>query len=81
MASAVIGATVGLASYTIGLAVTGNIHQWNIGGALKATFWGAVSGAVSGGLGELFSAGSVIKALGDAKFILQASGWTEPCDA
>lgn len=71
--AAAIGAAVGLASYTIGLAVTGNLHQWNIGGALKATFWGAVSGAVSGGLGELFSAGSVVKALGDAKFLIQAA--------
>ena len=73
IAAAVIGAAVGLASYTIGLAVTGNLHQWNIGGALKSTFWGAVSGAVSFGLGELFSAGSVVKALGDAKFLVQAA--------
>ena len=71
--AAVIGAAVGLVSYTVGLAVTGNLRQWNIGGALKATFWGAVSGAVSGGLGELFSAGSVVKALGDAKFLIQAA--------
>ena len=51
----IIGAAVGLASYTVGLAVTGNLHQWNIGGALKSTFWGAVSGAVSFGIGEVFS--------------------------
>ena len=73
MKAIIIGAAVGLASYTIGLAVTGNLHQWNIGGALKSTFWGAVSGAVSFGLGELFSAGSVVKALGDAKFLVQAA--------
>jgi hypothetical protein len=59
-----------LASYTIGILVTtGSLKSWNIGGALKATFWGAVSG----GLGELFSAGSVVKALGDAKFLVQAA--------
>ena len=40
---------------------------------MKSTFWGAVSGAVSFGLGELFSAGSVVKALGDAKFLIQAA--------
>lgn len=51
----IIGATVGLASYTVGLAVTGNLHQWNIGGALKATFFGAVGGAASFGVGSLFS--------------------------
>ncbi len=71
--AAVIGAGIGLASYTIGLAVTGNLHQWNIGGTLKATFWGAVSGAVSFGLGELFSAAKVVKALGEAKFLVQAA--------
>ena len=47
----IIGAAVGLASYTVGLAVTGNLHQWNIGGALKSTLWGAVSF----GIGEVFS--------------------------
>ncbi|QCX53038.1 RHS repeat-associated core domain-containing protein [Elizabethkingia sp. JS20170427COW] len=51
----IIGATVGLASYTLGLAVTGNIAQWNIGGALKSTFFGAVGGATSFGIGSIFS--------------------------
>ena len=51
----IIGATVGLASYTLGLAVTGNITQWNIGGALKSTFFGAVGGATSFGIGSIFS--------------------------
>ena len=73
LAAAIIGAVVGVASYTIGLAVTGNLYQWNLGGALKSALWGAVSGAVSFGLGELFSASSVVKALGDAKFIVQAA--------
>ena len=52
----IIGAAVGLASYTVGLAVTGNINQWNIGGALKATFMGALGGAVTFGIGSIFSA-------------------------
>lgn len=70
---AVIGAAVGLASYTIGLAVTGNLHQWKLGGALKATFFGAVGGAVSAGLGELFQSAKVVAALGKAKFAVQAA--------
>lgn len=69
----IIGAAIGLASYTVGLAVTGNIKQWNIGGALKSMFWGAVSGAVTFGIGSIFSvvkdgvqvATSFAKALGE----------------
>ncbi|UIR55060.1 hypothetical protein LZQ00_12300 [Sphingobacterium sp. SRCM116780] len=52
---AIIGAGIGLASYTLGLAVSGNIGQWSVGGALRATLFGAVSGAVTAGIGELFS--------------------------
>ena len=51
----VIGAAVGLAAYTVALAVTGNFDQWNLLGAFKATFTGAVSGAVTFGIGSLFS--------------------------
>ena len=69
-----IGAAAGLASYTVGILVTtGSLKSWNIGGALKATFWGAVSGAATFGLGELFSAGKVVQALGEAKFLVQAA--------
>lgn len=50
-----IGAAIGLASYTVGLAVSGNLGMWNFGGALKATLFGAVSGAVTFGIGSLFS--------------------------
>ena len=52
----IIGAAVGLAAYTLSLAVTGNFDQWNLLGAFKATFTGAVSGAVTFGIGSLFSA-------------------------
>lgn len=45
-----------MASYTVGLAATGNLHQWNIGGALKATLWGGISGAVTFGIGSIFNA-------------------------
>jgi RHS repeat-associated protein len=50
-----IGAAIGLASYTLSLAASGNLDKWNIGGALKATFFGAVSGAVTFGIGTMFS--------------------------
>ncbi|WP_394265662.1 RHS repeat domain-containing protein, partial [Bergeyella zoohelcum] len=55
LAAVVIGAAIGVASYTVGLAVTGNLHQWSLGGALKSAFWGAVSGAMTFGIGNLFS--------------------------
>ncbi|AZB18411.1 hypothetical protein EG352_11770 [Chryseobacterium indologenes] len=59
----IIGAAVGLAAYTLSLAVTGNFDQWNLLGAFKATFTGAVSGAVTFGIGSLFSgAGGCITA-------------------
>lgn len=51
-----IGAAIGLAAYTVGLAVSGNIGMWNLGGALKATLFGAVSGAVTFGIGSIFKA-------------------------
>lgn|GEM_PF-4406651 len=52
----IIGAAVGLASYTVGLAATGNLDKWNIGVALKATFFRALGGAASFGVGSIFSA-------------------------
>ncbi|SSZ47239.1 RHS repeat domain-containing protein [Bergeyella zoohelcum] len=55
LAAVVIGAAIGVASYTVGLAVTGNLHQWSLGGVLKSAFWGAVSGAMTFGIGNLFS--------------------------
>jgi RHS repeat-associated protein len=51
----IIGAAVGLASYTLGLALTGNMWRFSAGGALKAMFFGAVSGAVTCGIGSMFS--------------------------
>jgi len=55
MKAIIIGAAVGIASYTIGLAVTGNLYQWNLGEALKSALWGAVSSAITFGIGEVFS--------------------------
>ena len=65
----IIGAAVGLASYSIGVAISG--QKWTIGGALKSMFFGAVSGAVTFGIGDLFQVGSVVKAVGNAKFLVQ----------
>ncbi|MBL3545951.1 hypothetical protein JML65_00015 [Chryseobacterium sp. KMC2] len=53
-----IGAAVGLAAYTVGLAVTGNIGLWNFGGAFKAVLFGAISGAATFQIGTLFQAGT-----------------------
>lgn len=39
----IIGAAVGLASYSIGVAISG--QKWTIGVALKSMFFGAVEGA------------------------------------
>ncbi|WFB70004.1 RHS repeat-associated core domain-containing protein [Chryseobacterium sp. WX] len=66
----IIGAAVGLAAYTLSLAVTGNFDQWNLLGAFKATFTGAVSGAVTFGIGSLFTvagqAATTLTALGNS---------------
>ncbi|MBP7174157.1 MAG: hypothetical protein KBA33_08855 [Cloacibacterium sp.] len=62
--AAIIGAAVGLASYSIGVAITG--QRWSLGGALKSILFGAVSGAVTFGIGELFaSSASTVITLGD----------------
>lgn len=65
----IIGAAVGLAAYTLSLAVMGNFDQWNLLGAFKATFTGAVSGAVTFGIGSLFTvagqAATTLTALGN----------------
>ncbi|MDQ1805055.1 RHS repeat-associated core domain-containing protein [Chryseobacterium sp. CKR4-1] len=65
---AIIGAAVGVTAYTVSLAVTGNLGMWNPGGALKATFFGAVSGATAAGIGSIFEA--TAKTFGNA--LLQA---------
>lgn len=80
LASAVIGAFVGLASYSVGVAITG--QKWSLGGALKATFFGAVSGAATFGIGEIFSSCSgsltvfehLAKSLGDFGAMLVQGG-------
>ncbi|SHJ23426.1 RHS repeat-associated core domain-containing protein [Cruoricaptor ignavus] len=65
--AAAIGAAVGLAAYTVGVLVTGS--KWSFVAALKATFWGGISGAVTFGIGSIFS--SAAQTFGNA--ILQAA--------
>ncbi len=65
--AAAIGAAVGLAAYTVGVLVTGS--KWSLVAALKATFWGGISGAVTFGIGSIFS--SAAQTFGNA--ILQAA--------
>lgn len=58
--AAVIGTAVGLAAYSLGVAISGG--KWQLGGALKSMFWGGVSGAVTFGIGSAFTpaAGTVL---------------------
>jgi len=53
LAAVVIGAIVGTASYLLISAMMG--QPITLMGALKSTFWGAVSGAVTFGIGSIFS--------------------------
>ncbi|MCE3024026.1 hypothetical protein LW131_04225 [Riemerella anatipestifer] len=51
--AAIIGTGVGLASYTIGVAIAR--EEWQVSSALKSMFWGAVSGTVTFGIGNMFT--------------------------
>lgn len=53
-----IGALVGVAAYAIGSYIAnGSWEKVSLSGTLKAAFWGAVSGAVTFGIGECFTTG------------------------
>ncbi len=58
--AAVVGTAVGLAAYSLGVAISGS--KWQLGGALKSMFWGGVSGAVTFRIGSAFTpaAGTVL---------------------
>jgi hypothetical protein len=66
---ALIGAAIGAASYVINAVIT---NSWSWGGFAKSVFFGAVGGAFSAGIGEIFQMGSVVKALGEASFLVQS---------
>ncbi|AZI20635.1 RHS repeat domain-containing protein [Chryseobacterium taklimakanense] len=54
--AAIIGAVAGLVSYSLSVWISGD--KWKLGAALKSTFWGAVGGAVSFGVGSIFVNGA-----------------------
>ena len=48
----IIGAIIGAGTYIIQAAITGN---WDWGGFIKSIFFGAISGAVTAGIGNIFT--------------------------
>lgn len=71
----IIGAYIGLTSYVITAAITN--QGVSLAGGLKAIFFGAASGAVTFGVGSIFSstggaATQFAKSLGDAAFVVKA---------
>ena len=61
-----IGAAIGAASYTLSIAFSdGGFNNWNWGGFFQSIGIGAVSGAVTSGIGEIFgSAGNFLNEVG-----------------
>ena len=68
---ALIGAAISVAMYTIQAAINNN---WTLGGFAKAIATGAVTGAVSAGAGQIFSAGSFLATVGNGAVSGAASG-------
>ncbi|MGG5209818.1 RHS repeat-associated core domain-containing protein [Chryseobacterium sp. MIQD13] len=71
----IIGAYIGFTSYMITAAITN--QGVSLAGGLKAIFFGAASGAVTFGVGSIFSstagaATQFAKSLGDAAFVVKA---------
>lgn len=61
---AIIGAAIGLATYTLSVGLAG--EKFKLGGMFKSMMWGAISGAVTAGIGSAFTpaAGSYLTTLG-----------------
>ncbi|UZT97986.1 type IV secretion protein Rhs [Chryseobacterium fluminis] len=68
---ALIGAALSVAMYTIQATINNN---WTLGGFAKAIVTGAVTGAVSAGAGQIFSAGTFIATVGNGAVSGAASG-------
>lgn len=68
---ALIGAAISVAMYTIQATINNN---WTLGGFAKAIVTGAVTGAVSAGAGQIFSAGSFLATVGNGAVSGAASG-------
>ena len=85
VAAALIGAAVGTASYLVGITINimnGGDARVSLSGILKSAFWGAVSGAVTFGIGSVFTstangivtgASNLAKSLGNAAFLVKAA--------
>ncbi|UTF99026.1 VCBS repeat-containing protein [Elizabethkingia anophelis] len=52
LSAVIIGAIIGAGTYIIQAAITGN---WDWGGFIKSIFFGAISGAVTAGIGNIFT--------------------------
>lgn len=64
--AAIIGAAVGAASYTASVALSpGGFNNWNWWGLAKSVGLGAVSGAATAGIGQIFTSSGVVAALGN----------------
>ncbi|MGU9938522.1 RHS repeat-associated core domain-containing protein [Empedobacter brevis] len=59
-----IGAAIGVATYLVSILVSG--QKFKVGGMFKSLIWGAVSGAVTSGIGSVFTpaAGSTLTTFG-----------------
>lgn len=82
LAAVVMGAIIGTASYMIGVTVAimnGADASLTLSGMLKSAFWGAVSGAVTFGIGSCFTVAvtgantAFSSSLQSAKFLVQAA--------
>ena len=67
-----IGAAIGAASYLVSSAIMG--QAITLKGFLKSTFWGAVSGAVTFGIGSIFSSATTQMLTGVGKFLTNSIG-------
>ncbi|WP_394674029.1 RHS repeat-associated core domain-containing protein [uncultured Chryseobacterium sp.] len=70
-AGALIGAAISIAMYTVQAAINNN---FTLGSFLKAVVTGAVTGAVSGGIGQVFTAGGFWAAVGNGAISGAATG-------
>ena len=68
----IVGAVIGAASYLVSSAIMG--QAITLKGFLKSTFWGAVSGAVTFGIGSIFSSATTQMLTGVGKFLTNSIG-------
>ena len=72
LTAAIIGAGIGAITYAVGAAFSGN---WNWGGFLKSVGFGFISGAVTFGIGQVFSSAlEIAKTFGEKLLLSYAQG-------